>query len=423
MNVKSAASSNWKKATKMGLAALFRNGFNSSKCKTMAKMAVARIKLLRNKREVVIKQMRRDIAMLLESRQDATARIRVEHVIREQNIMAANELIELFCELIVARLSIIAKQRECPADLKEGISSLIFAGPRCSDIPELLSIRDVFQKKYGKDFVSAATDLRPNAGVNRMLIEKLSVKTPSGETKLKVMKEIAKEYQVQWDTTESEEELLKPPEERIEGPNKFVSATSLPLKPVPKQSLEPNNATNRGQSNIMNVQDLASVAGVAAEKAVAAAQAAAFLAAYGGGAQMSQSDDQRIMKTNSSQHSHSSSVQNEQSVNDDSRKMLRRQSYNCQRAHTDIKFDDSDCDEEVEMEEPPKNNRRHSYNVPPAQPDIRYDDSEYEDDADEVGPPHRPAPQVPVGRVHPKLPDYDTLAARFESLKHHKSQT
>lgn len=59
--------------------------------------------------------------------------------------------------------------RDCPADLKEGISSLIFAGPRCSEIPELLSIRDVFQKKYGKDFVSAATDLRPNAGVNRMV--------------------------------------------------------------------------------------------------------------------------------------------------------------------------------------------------------------------------------------------------------------
>ena len=45
--------------------------------KTAAKMAVARIKLLRNKREVVVKQMRRDIALLLQSGQDATARIRV----------------------------------------------------------------------------------------------------------------------------------------------------------------------------------------------------------------------------------------------------------------------------------------------------------------------------------------------------------
>lgn len=43
----------------------------------MAKMAVARIKLLRNKRQVVVRQMRRDIAMLLESKQDATARVRV----------------------------------------------------------------------------------------------------------------------------------------------------------------------------------------------------------------------------------------------------------------------------------------------------------------------------------------------------------
>lgn len=43
-------------------------------------MAVARIKLLRNKREVVIRQIRRDIALLLESGQDATARIRVTHL-------------------------------------------------------------------------------------------------------------------------------------------------------------------------------------------------------------------------------------------------------------------------------------------------------------------------------------------------------
>uniref|UniRef100_A0A6N2LZS1 Uncharacterized protein n=1 Tax=Salix viminalis TaxID=40686 RepID=A0A6N2LZS1_SALVM len=41
-------------------------------------MAVARIKLLRNKREAVMRQMRRDIALLLRSGQDATARIRVE---------------------------------------------------------------------------------------------------------------------------------------------------------------------------------------------------------------------------------------------------------------------------------------------------------------------------------------------------------
>ncbi|XLU77463.1 hypothetical protein S245_000884, partial [Arachis hypogaea] len=69
------AASRAKRAMKLTLA-LLGLGFNTSKCKTAAKMAVARIKLLRNKREVVVRQMRRDIAMLLHSGQDATARIR-----------------------------------------------------------------------------------------------------------------------------------------------------------------------------------------------------------------------------------------------------------------------------------------------------------------------------------------------------------
>jgi len=55
------------------------------------------------------------------------------------------------------------------------------------------------------------------------LIDKLSVRTPTGEVKLKVMKEIAKEFQIQWDTTESEMELLKPPEERIVGSSLSLS--------------------------------------------------------------------------------------------------------------------------------------------------------------------------------------------------------
>ena len=40
-------------------------------------MAVARIKLLRNRKEVQVRQMRREVAQLLEANQDMTARIRV----------------------------------------------------------------------------------------------------------------------------------------------------------------------------------------------------------------------------------------------------------------------------------------------------------------------------------------------------------
>ncbi|KAL2333870.1 hypothetical protein Fmac_015083 [Flemingia macrophylla] len=466
MTIASTASERTKRLFKLTLSIL-RLGFNSSKCKTAAKMAVARIKLLKNKREVVVRQMRRDIALLLQSGQDATARIRVEHVMREQNVLAANEFIELFCELVVARLSIIAKQRECPADLKEGISSLIFAAPRCSEIPELVSLKNIFEKKYGKDFVSAAVDLRPSCGVNRQLIEKLSVRTPPGEVKLKVLKEIAKEHQIDWDTTESEKELLKPPEVPIEGPRAFVSASSLPVKPSTDVSVESNKPTTRfsggGKIDAVHYEDSKSAAVAAAEAAktaIAAAEVAAYMAMkdnneppqpyvksdkfYNSGvhsadfqsynpAKCSQNlipksitEEKMYMShglPRSDQMNNEDTLPNQYDRNDHRRHSYhprsdqinsedalpnqyggndyRRHSYHPTSAHSDIKFDESDYDEEIEAEEPPA-----------------------------TLPPNRLPPPGPSSmtkqdsrmRVHPKLPDYDELAARFDALKLKKTQ-
>lgn len=59
--------------------------------------------------------------------------------------------------------------RNCPVDLKEAIASVIFASPRCADIPELMDIRKHFTAKYGKEFISAAVELRPDCGVHRMV--------------------------------------------------------------------------------------------------------------------------------------------------------------------------------------------------------------------------------------------------------------
>lgn len=413
----------------------FLGGFKSSKCKTTAKMATARIKLLRNKRQVVVRQMRRDIALLLQSRQDATARIRVEHVIREQNFLAANEIIELFCGLVVARCSIISKQRECPADLKEGISSLIFAAPRCSDIPELLEIRRLFEKKYGKDFVSAATELRPSCGVNRVLIEKLSVKNPTGEVKLNVMKDIAKEYQIDWDTSETEMELLKPPEKPIDGPNTFVSAASMPVKPPAKmQTTEPPLKSSGGAEAVQfdNATTAAEAAAESARKAIHAAQAAAFLANINPGqhatrapsfdnnsnhrfshppptARMNQNAPQRTFES----HQVDNDIVMQGTGVVDGGKMHRRHSYNVTpRANSDIKFDESGSDEEFEREEylsgfnpsPPQQ-------APPALP------KSHDLATDDMGS-HK---QNTSPGIHPRLPDYDSLAARFEALKHHRN--
>ncbi|CAK9313807.1 unnamed protein product [Citrullus colocynthis] len=223
------------------LNSFFNKGFRAAQCKTLLKLTIPRIKLLRNRREIQLKQMRRDIAKLLETGQEATARIRVEHIIREENMMAAQEILELFCELIVVRLPIIETQRECPLDLKEAISSVCFAAPRCADLTELLQVQMLFAAKYGKEFVSAATELMPNCGVNRQLIELLSVRAPSPEKKLKLLKEIAEEHDFDWNPAETEAEFNKSPEDLLNGSAQFVSTSKLPL-PQEKHN-EISNAT------------------------------------------------------------------------------------------------------------------------------------------------------------------------------------
>ncbi|XP_042030168.1 IST1-like protein isoform X3 [Salvia splendens] len=167
--------------------------------------------------------MRREIPKLLETGHEASARIRVENILREEKMMAAHELVELFCELIAARLPIMDAQKECPLDLKEANSSVCFAAPRCTDLPELHQVQTLFSDKYGKEFVSSAAELISDCGVNRQLVELLSVRAPSPDVKLKLLKEIAKEHELDWDPSSSENDLLKTRDDLLDGPIRFVS--------------------------------------------------------------------------------------------------------------------------------------------------------------------------------------------------------
>ncbi|KAI3772815.1 hypothetical protein L6452_04009 [Arctium lappa] len=210
---------------------MLHKSFKPAKCKTSLKLAISRIKLMKNKKGVQINQMKRDLSQLLDTAQDRTARIRVEHVIREEKMVAAYELIEIYCELIVARLPIIESQKNCPIDLKEAVTSVIFAAPRCSDISELSDIRKHFTRKYGKEFVSAATELRPDCGVSRLLVEKLSAIAPDVQTKIKVLSDVAKEHNVKWDPTSFEEKESKPPNDLLNGPSSFEKISMTTADP------------------------------------------------------------------------------------------------------------------------------------------------------------------------------------------------
>ncbi|CAA7402071.1 unnamed protein product [Spirodela intermedia] len=219
------------------LTSLFSRGLLGARCKTCLNLAISRIKLLHNKREVQLKQMRKEIAQYLQSGQESISRIRVEHVIREENVSAAYEVLELFCEFVLARVPILEAQRDCPSELQEAIASIIYAAPRCSDLPELMQVRNLFTTKYGKEFSAAAAELRPDSNVNRMIIEKLSVRAPPAEVKLRALRGIAQEFGVEWDASSTEIEFSKKHEDLLEGLNSSAIPTASTV--IITQSMPP----------------------------------------------------------------------------------------------------------------------------------------------------------------------------------------
>ncbi|KAK4775143.1 hypothetical protein SAY86_010078 [Trapa natans] len=209
-------------------------GFKAAKCTPSLKLIISRIKVLKNKRQAVVKQLRRDIAHLIELGEEQTAQLQVEYVIREEKRMAAYDYIEIFCEFVAARMSMIESQKACPKDLKEAISSLIFASPRCTEIPELKDVRKHFEQKYGKAFVTAATEIHPDCGVYVTLVEKLSAVRPDDQTKQKILSSIAEEYMLKWDPKSSVREGTKLCEEDLQaahnGDHNKVPTVVIPLK-------------------------------------------------------------------------------------------------------------------------------------------------------------------------------------------------
>ncbi|KAJ8751898.1 hypothetical protein K2173_026111 [Erythroxylum novogranatense] len=173
--------------------ALFRRNydFKSSKFTTLAKLAISRIAILKNKHQVRYSQAKSDVIQLLNLGHHEGALLRVEHVIKHRNMMDVFSMIEDYCHFLIERTMILLKNKECPDELKEAVASLIFTSSRYCGFPELHEIRRIFVSRFGEEFASQAIELHNNCGVNPQIIDKLSEQHASLERKIQVLKDIA----------------------------------------------------------------------------------------------------------------------------------------------------------------------------------------------------------------------------------------
>ncbi|KAG2365543.1 regulator of Vps4 activity in the MVB pathway-domain-containing protein [Suillus spraguei] len=93
--------------------------WNAAKAKVQGLLSVQRLRIAQQKKEAHAKGSRRDIALLLEKGKIESARVKVEAVINEDVNLELYELLELYCELLIARFGLL--------DQKAYFSKLIHA--------------------------------------------------------------------------------------------------------------------------------------------------------------------------------------------------------------------------------------------------------------------------------------------------------
>jgi len=175
------------------------NGFNKDKLKVASKMGSNRITLQTKKKENELIKSKHEIAVLVNSGKVSKAQIKVESIIRQENIIFVYELVSDYCDLIHERALFIASEKSCPEDLLEAICSIMYSAPR-TDIKELTQLMQLFGAKYGKKFVETYKENKSDH-VPKRITDALSTKPPPRSLVLEKLQEICDAHNVSFDAS------------------------------------------------------------------------------------------------------------------------------------------------------------------------------------------------------------------------------
>ncbi|CAM0875203.1 unnamed protein product [Alopecurus aequalis] len=258
---------------------LGRTTKQTARLKSLLGLATKRIAVARAHRQVRCAQARGDVEQLLRLGHADRALLRAEQVIREQEVLDVFDMLESYCTLIAERSALVDAHRECPEELREAAAGLVYAAARCGDLPELQEVRALLAAKFGRGFVAAAAELRSGCGINTKIVQKLSTKQPTLESRQVVLLEIGaeKEIPVRLHNTSYEE-----PGYSIQG-KKTQDDERRHATPQADDTVRDDVVPARSPLSFKDVEEAAQAAFESAATAAAAAKAAVVLSRAGSG--------------------------------------------------------------------------------------------------------------------------------------------
>lgn len=199
------------------------------KLKTCLRMCVQRLRYAQEKQQALAKQDRRHVATLLSQGKEQMAYYRVESLITNDVHIELLEILELYCELLLARINIVNSIKDeldlvsnhMEDGINEALRALVYSSTLyVPEVKELGQLKELVMFKFGKEFIKLIQE--DKTGVPEKVIKKCVPEIPSEKLVILYLQEIAKTYEVPYSRlldSDSELTLNSDSNEKVKNPN------------------------------------------------------------------------------------------------------------------------------------------------------------------------------------------------------------
>nr|GMD92455.1 Vacuolar protein sorting-associated protein [Ipomoea batatas] len=360
------------------------------KCKRVIIRLKQRIAVQKSRMDAIIRQARCDVAQLLQNGQLQLALSKVEQLHSDQCRLAAYNQLLQFCDCILTNLSGFSMNSKFSDEGREAASSIIYASARCSELPELQSLRDLFKHHFGKSFERTNVQLLPGNTVNSQTKHNLTRKPAMEDIKLQLTDEIANEYSI-----------TLGPQFKLLARESYIASCELKKKDEePEGGLRMNERKHKSSSRTLKLQDI--LQKIRSNTTLTSSKSAAEKDFYPSSRGNNNIDP---LSFKISSNNASVSIQGKGIVPEERAEEVHHveDPCSCSEQHSSSKrYPDKVIDQR----------HNHMFNK-----DASYARKERNEEVQDSHIIDEDQKNRVVTHVHPKLPDYDRLAARFEDLK------
>ncbi|KAK2961037.1 putative Regulator of Vps4 activity in the MVB pathway [Blattamonas nauphoetae] len=167
---------------------------------TCLQYCLVRLKKLLPQMQRKIEAAKMDIANLMKQGKTEIARAKTESFISARHEYEGHQIIEIYCELVKARLTFLDSEVVCPDNMTESVGGLVYA-QRFADVEYLTALKKHIKSKYGPEKVAEWE--QGLSGITPRFITKWDNSIPPDDLVSKELSQICQQYGIPYETPAS----------------------------------------------------------------------------------------------------------------------------------------------------------------------------------------------------------------------------